>query len=170
MLIAIAEPQAQQMRAIPGWGDGFKVALERFVGITAREDRIAVSERHGAAVWMTGGELHGNRGAGVPSVARHLLNAERGECVGQCIGEIFHTGLRDGQFVRLTESGHVEGEAGEAPGEDLHERPHHLGRDRARMQHGDRRAAACAQVVHAALAYGDEVTGDFHRGGHPKGQ
>src|SRR5438552_2358124 len=50
VLVAIAEPQVHQVRAVPYRHDGLEITIQLFVAIALGKDRIAVGERHRAAL------------------------------------------------------------------------------------------------------------------------
>ena len=151
------------MRAVPGGLDALQIPLELLVGVALREHGVAVGERHGAALGMARGELHRDRGAGVPPVGRDLLDAEGVERLGERIGEILHRRRGDRQLVRQAEARRVQGEAGELLGEDGHERAHHLRRARRGVQQRERRPAAGAQVVDTPRPDRHEMPCDVHQ-------
>ncbi len=82
VLIAVAEPQPQQVRAVPGRHDRLKITFELFIRVRFGEHRVAVGERHGAALRIAGGEFDGDGSAGVTPVGGDVFNAKRGERFG----------------------------------------------------------------------------------------
>ena len=107
VLIAVTEPQPQQVRAVPGRHNRLKIMFELLIGVGLGEHCVAVGERHGAALRVAGGELDRDGSAGVAPVGGDVFDAERGERFGERVGEFLDARLRDRQLVRQTEPGCV---------------------------------------------------------------
>ncbi len=163
MLIAIAEPEPQQVRAVPGRHDRLKIAFELLVGVGFGEHRVAVGERHRATLRIAGGELDTYGSAGVAPVGGDVFDPERGERFGERVRKVLDARLRHCELVRQSEPGRVEREAGETLAENWQQGSHHFGGAGRGMQHRQSWPAAGAQIMHAAFSDRDEVFGDLHQ-------
>ncbi len=163
VLVAIAEPQPQQMLTGEGGFDRHEVLVQPRPLLGRREDRIAIGERERATRRVSRAELDGDLRAGVATVGGDLFDAQRIERGGQPVGEILGFGLRLRQQIGQAEARRVERDRREARGEHRLRLAQYLGGARRGMQHGQHRTFARAGVVHAAIADGDEMASDAGR-------
>ena len=95
VLIAVAEPEPQQVRAVPGRHDRLKITFQLLVGVGFGEHRVAVGERHGAAPRVAGSELDRYGSAGVAPIGGDMFDAERGERFVERVGKVLDARFRD---------------------------------------------------------------------------
>src|SRR5205814_8045675 len=88
VLLAIAEPEPQQVRAVEARHQRLQVAFEPRLLRLAGKYGKAIAERHSAALRMTRGEFHCDLRAGVPAIRCGVLDAEYRQRLRQSAGKI----------------------------------------------------------------------------------